>query len=169
MYKIPEDRRLTTATAKRYEFISKQILELISFENNKEDGYFFLPKVNATGNKLKGGFFLCRATVVEGWRVVAVNIPHEGRSATWEELDWVKSWFWDKGDSVIAILPPNNTYVGGNRYWVHLWQPVSTGMMAIPPIFNESFPFRKSSAFRKLFRKIREGLFNKEPNFNRFS
>lgn len=155
-YKIPEKNRLTADNVKKWTYLGKDILTRVSESFNQEDGFFWLPVVNSKGDKFeKSARFLCRATKLQGWRVVAVNVPSQGRSATWEELHWVKKFFWDDDDMVFMFHPGKSTYVYDNTFWLHLWQPDDMKKMYLPPIFEEDKDkdfFRKSPFFVRLWR-----------------
>lgn len=162
-YKVPEAQRLTEKNARQWLYLSKEIIRLTTEAFNQEDGYFWIPRVNAKGQAFdKSAKFLCRATFAEGWRIVAVNIPAENRSATWEELHWVKKFFWEEDDIVLMFHPGKSTYVGDHSLWLHLWQPERVEEkldgFPVPPIFEKQFPFRKVNFVTRLFRIVRERI-----------
>lgn len=151
-YKIPEERRLTADKVKSWQFISKEMLLLASEAYNTEDGYFFLPRVGKKETTMKSGFFLCRAQLFEGWRIIAVNVPTEGRSPTWEELKWVRSFFFDEADVLQMYLPGKSTYIDDNTYWLHLFFMEDAAAERTPPFVR--YQFRKLAFLPRLYKAI---------------
>src|SRR5687768_535146 len=101
MFRIPESNRLTEKTAKGLNYISKDMVRLVSDATSANDGFFTFPMI---GKKMSH-YFLVRATYAEGWRMVAINIPSEGRSPTWEEMNYIKSHFFE-ADDIVAMFHP---------------------------------------------------------------
>ena len=153
-FKIPEERRLTDKSAKSWTYLGKEVMTMITEVGYKEDGYFFIPPVNSKGAAFeKGGKYLCKATLVDGWRVVAVNVPAEGRSPTWEELHWVKKFFFDEDDVTVLFQPGKSTYVGDATYWIHFFFPENADV-SHPPFLK--FPFRKVNDVTRIWRVIKK-------------
>lgn len=156
-FKVPEERRLTVKNAKGWSYLGKEILDLVSEAHNTEDGFFFIPVVNSTSVQFnKSAKFLCRATLVAGWRVLAVNVPSERRSPTWEELHWVKKFFFDKDDVTVLYQPGQSTYMGDNTFWLHIFYPEKPE--TITPPFLRQYPLRKAGMFTRLYRIIKKRI-----------
>lgn len=152
MFKIPEKARLTEATAKTLSYQSKQLLALVGDNTKSNDGFFTFPQEG----KKAGHYFLVRSTVTPGgWRFVGVYvIPHEGRSPTWEEMNYIKRQFWEPDDIVAMYHPGQHTYIADNKYWLHLWD---HPRMTMPPLFTNHAP-REANFFIKLWRAFKRKL-----------
>lgn len=56
-----------------------------------------------------------------GWEHVVVHV--EGRTATWEEMCFVKALFWEEEECAIEYHPKASEYVNA-RECLHLWRPL---------------------------------------------
>lgn len=55
-----------------------------------------------------------------GWDHVSVSLP--SRCPTWEEMQYIKTLFWDDEDCVVQFHPPKSEYVNNHPYCLHLWK-----------------------------------------------
>lgn len=136
-YKVPEEYRITEATAEKMKkvfnksakFIDSWVLLNKQF-GDERTGMFMLPNPK-TG---KGLFLLCKASGGEGWEHVSISIPTEDRCPTWPEMCFVKSLFWGKEDTVVQFHPPEQDYVNNHEFCLHLWKPTEGNIQTPPPV-----------------------------------
>lgn len=67
------------------------------------------------------------------WDHVSVSLRRDRRSGTglapvlrcptWEEMCFVKDWFFGPGETVIQYHPPRSEYVNYHPFTLHLWRP----------------------------------------------
>jgi hypothetical protein len=57
----------------------------------------------------------------EGWDHVSVSTPD--RCPTWDEMQWVRSKFFDDADTVVQFSPPAALHINCHPYCLHLWRP----------------------------------------------
>lgn len=88
-----------------------------SDEGNGNNGVFFVP-----ARRLGGPPFMVVASDGEGWEHVSVSRPD--RCPTWDEMCFIKSIFWDAGDCVMQLHPPEADWVNNHSRCLHLWRPV---------------------------------------------
>ena len=55
-----------------------------------------------------------------GWEHVSVSTPY--RTPTWDEMQYIKTMFWEAEDVVLQIHPPQSEYVNCHPYCLHLWR-----------------------------------------------
>lgn len=92
-----------------------------SYGNN---GFFVLPHYRINDYQ-----FYAQVSDGEGWEHVSVSVGRKGekqrRCPTWEEMCWIKNWFWDEEDCVIQFHPAKSEYVNLHPYVLHLWVPIN--------------------------------------------
>ena len=93
---------------------------LASDASGGNNGAFVLPGSMA---KRRAGLFII-ASDGKGWEHVSVSVCGEKRCPTWEEMCRVKESFWDAGDCVMQLHPPQSEYVNDHPFCLHLWRPV---------------------------------------------
>ena len=59
-----------------------------------------------------------------GWEHVSVSLPDH--CPTWEEMSFIRSLFWAKGDLVVQLHPPESNYVNDHPFCLHLWRKSGT-------------------------------------------
>ena len=67
---------------------------------------------------------MCQASDGLGWEHVSVSLCD--RCPTWDEMTHIKSIFWDSGDIVVQIHPPQSEYVNKHQFCLHLWRKCGT-------------------------------------------
>lgn len=98
-------------------------LDLCSDTSDGYNGIFFL--THPSGVKLT-----VAASDQLGWEHVSVSLPF--RCPTWDEMQWVKTKFWNDEEAVIQIHPPRSLYVNRHPYCLHLWKPIGHSI-PLPP------------------------------------
>jgi hypothetical protein len=89
------------------------------------------------------------ATQGGGWEHASVSVFTDmtGRSIrrcpTWEEMDFVKDFFWSSDETVMQLHVPHQDQVNDHPYCLHLWRPVG-GAIPVPPAELVGF-FKKHS------------------------
>lgn len=71
------------------------------------------------------------ATIDDGWEHVSVTVPGHKRCPTWEEMSFVKDFFWMSSEWVMQFHPPDSVKVNEHPYCLHLWRPLD-GLMKTP-------------------------------------
>lgn len=98
------------------------------------NGAFYLPAM--TGLMNNKSFFFCIATSGMGWDHVSVTIPPVTRGPercpTWEEMCYVKSFFWDDEEECMQLHPPKSNWVDNHPFCLHLWRP-QLCVIPLPP------------------------------------
>ena len=56
----------------------------------------------------------------EGWDHVSVS--HANRTPSWNEMCYVKDWFFEEEDCVVQYHPPKRDYVNFHPFVLHLWR-----------------------------------------------
>lgn len=116
-----------------------------SYGNN---GAFEIPHY-----KIANYSIFCIASDGEGWQHVSVSLSSTERKvercATWEEMCFVKSLFWDDEESVMQLHPPKSQWVNNHPYCLHLWKPTDkeiplpdsmmVGFKELNKIINKTF------------------------------
>jgi hypothetical protein len=157
MFTVPEQYRLTWKVAKRTKYITPLITGMVSDATHKDDGYFFFPRIG-----MKSGFyFLCKTSVFNGWRYIACIIPSSSIPPTWEELHYLKTFFVED-DNVVIAMPGKGPYLDdNNKGWVYLWHKED---MQMPPIEQRIYGVRKCGfpvwLYRKSMRSYRRSFVN---------
>lgn len=116
--------------------------QLMSTDGDGNNGMFIVPH-----NKIQDYYFACMASDGLGWEHVSVSLlksvkrQHGGsffvaveRTATWAEMSYIKSLFWDAEDAVMELHPPKSMYVSSHPYCLHLWRPVEGNIPLPDPI-----------------------------------
>jgi len=71
----------------------------------------------------------------KGWEHVSVShfeLKDKFDPPTWEDMCFVKSLFWDKGDTVVQFHPKESEYVNMHPGVLHLWRPTRR-KIKLPP------------------------------------
>jgi len=82
---------------------------------DKKAGAFLL---NLEGSNLK---FTVLATYEGDWDHVSVSTTE--RCPRWNEMQQIKTLFFNPQETVIQIHPPESEYVNNHPYCLHLWRP----------------------------------------------
>lgn len=110
MFKVPETNRVTVG----------------QFASTKEDGNngVFIFMFGVQGIKWKRAL-ICIASDGDGWDHVSVRVEVLGKSQTptWDDMNLIKKYFWDKDDCVMQLHPPEEDYVNMHENVLHLWKP----------------------------------------------
>lgn len=56
----------------------------------------------------------------DGWDHVSVSTP--SRCPNWNEMQWIKTLFFDEEETVIQFHPKASEYVNNHPYCLHLWR-----------------------------------------------
>lgn len=102
------------------------IAKCITENEDGNNGAFFIPKEKTK----KGRFFWCIVTDDGGWEHVSVAIPTENRVPTWDEMMYIKYWFWEFEDVVVQFMPSKSTYDNMVKNCLHLWSAKNEEMRA---------------------------------------
>ncbi len=81
----------------------------------------------------RGYRLLVIATTGEGWEHVSVSVPGTQRCPTWEEMDFVKDFFWTDSETVMQLHVPRADQVNDHPYCLHLWRPLGDTIPVPPP------------------------------------
>lgn len=65
-----------------------------------------------------------------GWDHVSVSLDH--RCPTWEEMAFIKRFFFRDEEAVMQLHPPKQEHVNNHPYCLHLWRPQHT-KIPLPP------------------------------------
>jgi len=65
------------------------------------------------------------------WEHVSVSMDR--RCPTWDEMDFVKRFFWKMDECVVQYHPPLSEYVNHHPYCLHLWRPTND-IIPMPPL-----------------------------------
>jgi hypothetical protein len=65
------------------------------------------------------------------WEHVSVSLAD--RCPTWEEMEWVRTLFWDEEETVLQLHVPRSRWVNCHRFCLHLWKPVGIDIPLPPP------------------------------------
>lgn len=87
--------------------------------------------VTATFLNCGGAQLQVIATVDDGWEHVSVVVRGKKRCPTWEEMSFVKDFFWMSTEWVMQFHPPDHVKVNDHPYCLHLWRPLD-GLMKTP-------------------------------------
>jgi hypothetical protein len=71
-----------------------------------------------------------------GWEHVSVTLRKiEGRKLksvdrcpTWEEMCFIKGFFWDDEETVVQYHPPKSEWISNHPYCLHLWKPTGVDL-----------------------------------------
>lgn len=78
--------------------------------------------------RIDGYHIVAIASCGMGWEHVSVTLGSKKREVdrcpTWEEMCFVKDFFWDKEDPVMQFHPPASEYVNQHKHCLHLWRPL---------------------------------------------
>jgi hypothetical protein len=67
-----------------------------------------------------------------GWEHASVSA--QGRTPTWDEMQYIKEMFWEPEDVVMQLHPPESEYMNFHRYCLHLWRPLEEEIPT-PPLY----------------------------------
>ena len=65
-----------------------------------------------------------------GWDHVSVSRKTD--IPTWDEMCWVKSWFFEDDETVMQLHPAKNDHINIHSKCLHLWRP-HEGEIPMPP------------------------------------
>lgn len=69
----------------------------------------------------------------EGWDHVSVSLPN--RCPTWEEMCFIKDFFFHPNECVIQYHPAQEDYVNNHQFCLHMWRPQENEIPKPPKIF----------------------------------
>lgn len=127
--------------------------------NDQKRGWFKIPHF-----EIENHFFNAVVLNVDDWQHVTVTVFESGkrpnRCATWEEMCFIKSLFWDDEETVIQFHPPKSEYISNHPFALHLWKPVNTEI-PLPPsdLVGEKEPSKIEQEIKRL---IDEYYFRKQ-------
>jgi len=58
--------------------------------------------------------------VGDGWDHVSVSLNH--RQPHWVEMDWIRTLFFRRGETVLQIHPPTDLHINYHPHVLHLWR-----------------------------------------------
>jgi len=87
-------------------------------EPGEQRGTFWLPRPG----KKTGQYFFCLVSSGMGWDHISVSIPAEKRCPTWEEMCYVKEFFFHRNECVVQFHPKEKDYVNMHEHCLHLWR-----------------------------------------------
>lgn len=67
----------------------------------------------------------------KGWEHVSVSTLK--RCPVWEEMCFVKDFFWGAAETVMQLHPPESDYINNHPYCLHLWRPMDGVQIPLPP------------------------------------
>lgn len=67
-----------------------------------------------------------------GWEHVSVS-RQDKMTPTWDEMCFVKGFFWDEEDTVVQFHPPKSKYVNHHPGVLHLWRQVGSELQVPEP------------------------------------
>lgn len=121
--KVPNQYRIGQAI-KFGETTNDPRIKAASIYNSTDDegnnGAFVLPK---QGSKVGFYFFIIASSGMD-WEHVSVSIIPQMRCPTWEEMCYIKSFFWEDEEAVMQLHPPKSEWVNNHPYCLHLWRPI---------------------------------------------
>ncbi len=65
-----------------------------------------------------------------GWDHVSVSMPN--KTPTWDQMNYIKSLFWDEEETVIQYHPPKSRYKNFHAHCLHMWKPQNKDI-PLPP------------------------------------
>lgn len=68
-----------------------------------------------------------------GWDHVSVSLSN--RCPTWDEMCFVKDFFFHPGECVIQYHPAEENYISNHDYCLHLWRPQNQDIPTPPLVF----------------------------------
>lgn len=69
----------------------------------------------------------------EGWDHVSVSLEH--RCPTWDEMCFVRDFFFNPDECVVQYHPAEENYINDHDYCLHLWRPQNQEIPMPPKIF----------------------------------
>jgi len=74
-----------------------------------------------------GSVLLCIASWGLGWEHVSVHAedgPGCSRTPSWDEMCYIKAFFWHDSEWVLQYHPAKADYVNAHPHTLHLWKPI---------------------------------------------
>lgn len=84
-------------------------------QSGEDDGYAL-----AEHNHPKGKPITVVFSWGAGWGHVSASYPN--RCLTWEEMCFIKDWFFNEEECVVQYRPKKSEYVNRHPYCLHLWK-----------------------------------------------
>lgn len=81
------------------------------------NGFFLISRLTHKGTTC----FTIQSSDGNLWEHVSVSIPGLKRLPTWEEMDWIKTLFWDDDETVIQFHPKKSEHRSIAEV-LHLWK-----------------------------------------------
>lgn len=142
--KVPEQYRLKNHTI---------LGSNSSYGNN---GFFVIPH-----HRIDNYFYNCQVSDGEGWEHVSVTLSAKKktveRCCTWEEMCFLKNFFWGEDEVVVQFHPAKSDYVNMHKFCLHMWRPTNQ-LIPVPDPLMVGIP---DSA--KLVNKLQKLLNESEP------
>lgn len=114
--RVPEERRVT----KNFQHPLLKSPRFITDDTAGTKGAFLLGKPGFPQSK----YFFCAVDVVNGWEMVAITIPSEKRKPTLQEMEYVRTFFWDPTDIVILLSMGQRQIIHERPFTAYLWKKV---------------------------------------------
>lgn len=77
----------------------------------------------------KGKWLAVISSDGDGWDHVSVSIRF--RCPTWEEMEWVRSLFFDDAETVMQLSVPRDDHINLHPNCLHLWRPQTDEEIAV--------------------------------------
>ena len=72
-----------------------------------------------------------------GWDHVSVS--REDRTPSWDDMAWVKDFFFRPDEAAMQLHPPQKDYVNMVKYCLHIWKPQDVEI-PLPPTIMVGIP-----------------------------
>jgi hypothetical protein len=100
---------------------------------NDKGAFFVIPH-----HRIVNYFFNCMVSTGEGWEHVSISLSTKthrvDRCPTWDEMCWIKDFFWKEDECVVQYHPPKTEYVSNHPYCLHLWRPTNKELVRPNPL-----------------------------------
>lgn len=93
---------------KRFEFATKEGDKFGAFKIRKTTDRFY--------------FVIADDGQTTGWEHVSISLIGKKRCPSWQEMCWIKDFFWDETETVLQFHPKASNYVNIHPYVLHLWK-----------------------------------------------
>ena len=80
----------------------------------------------------KGKSLFVIASDGAGWEHVSVS--KKNQTPSWDEMCFVKRYFWDSDDVVVQFHPKESEYVNNHNHCLHLWRQIGKEIETPPSI-----------------------------------
>ena len=100
----------------------ERVIKLFPTNSNKSCirmGIFEFPLDNGEAT------LLCAGLIREYWEHVFLDLRHSERCPTYEEMCYLKQYFFRKNEITLQIHPKQSEYVNACQHRLHLWRKVN--------------------------------------------